>query len=88
MSIVAYGPAIDPSYKLKLVLHLFEDPLQAATIEGSIVNPSFGDSETAIIVVKYRSGEEYTRVEVPKSTDIDSTSTEFSIFWMVPNQNF
>ena len=88
MSVVASGPAMNPSYKLKPVLHLFEDPLQAATIEGSIDNQSFGDSETAIIVVKDSNGEEYTRVEVPKSTALDSTSTEFSIFWMVPNQYY
>jgi hypothetical protein len=88
MSVVVSGPASNPTYKLKPVLHLFEDPLQAATIEGSIDNSSFVDSGTAIIVVKDSRGEEYTRVEVPQSTAVDSISTEFSIFWMVPNQYY
>jgi hypothetical protein len=88
MSVVVSGTAPEPSYKLKPVLHLFEDPLQAASIEGSIDNASFGDSGTVIIVVKDSNGEEFTRVEVPKSTAVESTSTEFSIFWMVPNQYY
>jgi len=88
MSVVVSGTASEPSYKLKPVLHLFEDPLQAATIEGSIDNASFGDSGTVIIVVKDSNGEEFTRVEVPESTAVESTSTEFSIFWMVPNQYY
>ena len=37
-SVVVTGPAADPSYKLKPVLHLFDDPLEAATIKGSIKN--------------------------------------------------
>ena len=47
MSVVVSGPASNPTYKLKPVLHLFEDPLQAATIQGSIKNSSFGTSNTA-----------------------------------------
>ncbi len=78
MSVVVSGPASNPTYKLKPVLHLFKDPLQAATLEGSIDNLSFGDSGTAIIVVKDSNGEEYTRVEVSQSADTDPT--EFSIF--------
>ena len=88
MSVVVSGTASNPTYKLKPVLHLFEDPLQAATIEGSIDNASIGDSGTVIIVVKDSNGEEFTRVEVPQSTAVESTSTEFSIFWMVPNQYY
>ena len=88
VSIVVSGTASEPSYKLKPVLHLFEDPLQAATIEGHIDNDSFGDSEIAIIIVKDSRGEEFTRVEVQKSDAGDSTSTGFSIFWLVPNEYY
>ena len=88
MSVVVSGTASEPSYKLKPVLHLFEDPLQAATIEGSIEYGSFGESETAIIIVKDSSGEEFTRVEVPRSTTADSAPTEFSIFWLVPDEYY
>jgi len=89
MSVVVSGPASNPSYKLKPVMHLFEDPLHAATIEGSIDNSSFGASEKATIVVIAESNqEEFTRVEVPKSPETDSTSTEFSIYWIVPNQSY
>ena len=63
-------------------------PLQAATIEGSIDNDSFGDSETAIIIVKDSRGEEFTRVEVQKSDAEDFTSTGFSIFWLVPDEYY
>jgi hypothetical protein len=87
MSIGVSGTASDPIYKLKPVLHLFEDPLQAATIKGSIDNSSFGTSEKATIVVtEVSSGKEYTRVEIPKSTTEDPT--EFIIFWLVPNESY
>ena len=87
MSIIVSGTELDPEYKLKPVLHLFQDPLQAATIEGSIVNSSFGDSEKAtIIVTEVSSTEEFTRVEIPKSTTTDPTG--FSIFWIVPNHSY
>jgi hypothetical protein len=88
MSVVVSETASGPSYKLKPVLHLFEDPLQAATIEGRIENTAFGDSDAAIIIVKDSSGEEFTRLEVPKSAAAESTSTEFSIFWLVPDQYY
>jgi len=65
----------------------YKDPLQAATIQGSIDNLSFGDSNKATIVVIAESdGEEFTRVEVSKSDDLDPT--EFSIYWMVPNKSY
>jgi len=86
-SIVVTGPAADPSYKLKPVLHLFEDPSEAATIEGSIVNSSFGASGKATITVFTKSDQEvFTIVEVSKS-DPDGP-TEFSIFWLIPNQSY
>lgn len=87
MSVVSSGPALNPTYKLKPVMHLFDDPLKAAIIEGSIDNSSFGASEKAtIVVIAESNGEEYTRVEIPKSTTTDPT--EFSIFWIVPNQEY
>ena len=87
MSIVVSGPALDPLYKLKPVLHLFDHPLEAATIKGSISNSSFGASEKSTVIVTAESNqEEYTRVEIPKSTTTDPT--EFSIFWIVPNQSY
>ncbi len=86
-SLVVTGPAPNPSYKLKPVLHLFEDPSEAATIEGSIVNSSFGASEKATITVIAESNQEvFTIVEVSKSYTEDPT--EFSIFWLVPNQSY
>jgi len=87
MSVVASGPASNPTYKLKPVLHLFEDPLQAATIQGSINNSSFGTSNTATVVVIAQSNqEEFTRVEVPKVDGVDPTP--FSIYWLVPNESY
>ena len=87
MSLVVTGPPTIPSYKLKPVLHLFEDPLEAATIEGRIDNSAFtGLDETATIVVVAESNrEEYTRVVVEKS---DTDPTAFNIFWIVPNQSY
>jgi hypothetical protein len=86
-SLVVTEPAPNPSYKLKPVLHLFEDPSEAATIEGSIVNSSFGASEKATITVFAESNQEvFTIVEVSESDTDDPT--EFSIFWLVPNQSY
>lgn len=87
MSIVASGPDSDPTYKFKPVLHLFDGPLKAATIKGSIMNSYFGASGNAtIIVIDESSGEEYTRVEVPESATSDPT--EFSIYWIDPEQSY
>jgi len=87
MSVVVSGNASNPTYKLKPVMHLFEDPLQAATIHGSIDNSSFGDSGKATIVLIAQSdGQEFTRVEVSKSTDAEST--DFDIYWVVPNESY
>ena len=87
MSVVVSGPEANPRYSLKPVLHLFEDPLKSATIEGKISYSSFGDSEkAAIVVIQGTDGEELTRVEVSRS-DPD-TPTEFSIFWLVPNESY
>jgi len=87
MSLVVTGPPSNPSYKLKPVLHLFENPLQAATIGGSIDNTAFtGMNEAATIsVIALSNQEKYTEVVVEKS---DTDPTEFSIFWIVPNQAY
>ncbi len=75
------------SYKLKPVLHLFGDPLKAATIEGIITSAAFGGSDNATVIVTAESNqEEYTQVEVPKSDTDDLT--DFSIFWLVPNESY
>ncbi len=86
-SVVVSGTASDPTYKLKPVLHLFDDPFTAAIIEGSIDNSAFGTSGKAtIVVIAGSNGEEYTKVEITKSTTADPT--EYSIFWIVPNQEY
>lgn len=86
-SLVVTGPAAKPSIKLKPVLHLFEDPSEAAVIEGSIVNSSFGASEKATITVFAESNQEvFTIVEVSESDTDDPT--DFRIFWLVPNQSY
>ena len=83
MSIVVSGTVEEPVYKLKPVLHLFEDPVQAATIEGELDNSSFGNSEEKATIIVDSNGEVYTQVEVSQSTD---GPTIYSIFWIVPNQ--
>ena len=86
-SVVVTGTAADPSYKLKPVLHLFDDPLEAATIKGSITNSAFGLSKKATVTVIAESNqEEYTIVEVSESDTEDPT--EFTIFWLVPNESY
>jgi hypothetical protein len=82
------------SYKLKPVLHIV-DASEAATISGNIAQGSFA-GKNAIVTVFYNNldpaspgedkYEEYTKVEVSES-GIDPT-TEFSIFWLVPNKDF
>ena len=87
MSLVVSGSESEPEYKLKPVLHLFDSPPKAAVIDGSFVNSSFGASEEATITVfSDRNHEVFTQVVVPKSTDSDPT--EFSIFWIVPDESY
>lgn len=81
MSVVATGA---DTYQMKPVLHLFEDPLQAAIVSGSIDNASFGVTDKATVTVLDSNDVVYTKVEVEKSTP--DSSTYFSIFWLVPNQ--
>lgn len=88
MSVVVTGTEPDPSYQLKPVLHLFGDPLEAATIKGSIANSAFvGASEKATVTVIAESNQEnYTIVEVSKSDTEDPA--EFNIFWIVPYESY
>jgi hypothetical protein len=70
-------------------LHLFDDPLKAATIEGSIADTAFGvgtSDKITVIVIAESNQEEYTQVEVPKSNTPDPTV--FSIFWIVPDKSY
>lgn len=87
MSVIVSGTAEEPVYKLKPVLHLFDQPLQAATIEGSIDFVSFGESDTATIhVISENNGEVYTQVKIVKSNTEDPTG--YRIFWIIPNQEY
>ena len=85
-SVVVRGDESDPTYSLKPVIHLFKDPQQAATIEGYLSSSSFVESNSATIIVLDEEQEEFTRVEVEKDSDTDSTW--FSIFWLVPNRSY
>jgi hypothetical protein len=82
-SIVVEGPAANPSFKLKPVLHIV-DTAEAATIEGLITSLEI-DGDYAIISVLDDNGEEYTKVQVPKTSASDSP---YSIYWLVPNQAY
>jgi len=84
-SIVATGSG---TYQLKPVVHLFDDPLKAASIHGEIDNASPGGFENATVTVFDTSDppEIYTQVQVSK-LDTEG-STFFTIFWLVPNQSY
>jgi hypothetical protein len=82
-SIVVEGPAANPSFKLKPVLHIV-DTAEAATIEGLITSSEI-DGDYAIISVLDDYGQEYTKVQVPKASDPYSP---YSIYWLVPNQAY
>lgn len=92
-SIVVEGPAGSPSYKLKPVLHIVETT-EAATIEGTVANTSFGDPGVppdppyVVITVFDSTGQEYTKVQVDKDTSVGATQTAYSIFWLVPDQDY
>jgi hypothetical protein len=86
-SIVVTGPAGSPSYMLKPVLHIVRTD-QAATIEGTVANASFDDDYAVITLIALSNGEEYTRVRIDKDTSAGATETAYSIFWLVPNQDY
>ena len=86
-SIVVSSTSGTPTYKLKPVLHLFDDPLKAATIEGNFADTAFCASDKiTVIVIAESNQEEYTRVEVPTSNTTDPTV--FRIFWLVPDKSY
>jgi len=78
------------TYKLKPVLHLFNnEPQEAARICGKIVPSSFGGvydppriDISAIFIGSDGSEAPYTDVTVLKESDTDPT--EFCIYWLVP----
>lgn len=90
-SIVVTGSS---QYQLKPVLHLVETK-QAATIHGKIDQATFGQSTEAVVTVIWDQDEsrtetlgdqEYTKVTVTKAPG--TNPTEFSIFWLVPNEDY
>jgi hypothetical protein len=83
ISIVVTGP---DEYKLKPVLHIVHTS-EAATIQGTIADESFDNtgSSNAIVTILDNIGIEYTKVTVPRT---DPDPAEFSIFWLVPNQEY
>jgi hypothetical protein len=89
-SIVVTGSG---TYQLKPVLHIVQTQ-EAATINGKIKDTTFGNNTQAIVVVTLdrdnsetitTGDEEYTRITVDKSLSGD---TQFSIFWVVPNNGY
>jgi len=91
-SLVVTGPSETPSYKLKPVLHIVSAS-EAATISGAIDNASFIEGHNATVTVFVSNPEipgvyeEYTKVEVPKSSTDDPT-TGFRIYWLVPDKTY
>jgi hypothetical protein len=77
-------------------LHIVETS-DAATIEGTIANGNFGDPEVpgdpptppyVVITVVDSTGQEYTKVQVPRNGSATEGPTNYSIFWLVPNQAY
>lgn len=78
--------------KLKPVLHIV-DTFEAATINGMIAYESFVDGQDAVVTASvctdntFLSCETYTQLSVSNEAQEDDP-TGFSIFWLVPNQNY
>jgi hypothetical protein len=83
-SIAAEGPAIDPAYTLRPVLHLVESG-EAATIQGTIAAERFSGEDVEITVAE-SDGRPYTRVRVPR--DPDGDPAEYVISWVVPGATY
>jgi hypothetical protein len=90
-SIVVTGSS---QYQLKPVLHLVKTE-EAATIEGTITDATFGNSSQVEVTVIWdqdgvesTSGddEEYTKVLVTQNPP--GAATDFKIFWLVPSQSY
>jgi hypothetical protein len=78
---------VGEEYKLKPVLHLFDNDAQdAAAIRGSIAASTFGEPPKDIIITVVRNwsdgSETYTVVTVGRDPAKDPT--EFGIYWLVP----
>jgi hypothetical protein len=78
-------------YKLKPVLHLFNnDPIEAATVCGSVTPDSFVgvDPQKADVTVTWFEseadvvGQPFTYVTIPKQSD--TVPTDFCVYWLVP----
>ena len=85
-SIVQTG---EGEYKLKPVIHLFNNsPQEAATICGTIAPGSFDTDSVDVSVIWHgpKGDETYTQVIVDKKDD--TVGTEFCIFWLVPKQDY
>jgi hypothetical protein len=83
-SIVQTGPQ---EYKLKPVIHLFDNnPQEAVTICGNIHPDSFGDPPEDVVITVIWNGTEgdetYTKVTLAKQDETEPTP--FCIFWLVP----
>jgi hypothetical protein len=83
-------------YKLKPVLHIVET-YNAATIEGNIAYANFGDPKLpddpntpyVVITVFDSTGQKYTKVQVVrKGSDTNKIPTDYSIYWLVPDQDY
>jgi hypothetical protein len=89
-SIVRSGPDTNPKYHLKPVVRLFNnEPVETATICGSVSKDSFADDAPVDVYVdleSMKSGvtetQPYTHVTVLKESEIDPT--DFCIYWLVP----
>jgi len=81
------------SYKLKPVLHIV-DTFEAATINGKIAYGSFVGNQEAVVTASvctdntFLSCETYTQLKVSRYETDEEDPTEFSIYWLVPNENY
>jgi hypothetical protein len=91
-SLVAEGKDGGPPYKLKPVLHIVETSADLI-LTGTIDNTRYTieDPPEAIVTVSAfhaieQTWTEYTKVIVPINTE--DTTTDFNIYWLVPNENY
>jgi len=85
-SIVATGSG---EYKIKPVIHIFDEVQEGATICGSINATTFvGDppEDVDVSVIRDPSGETYTQATVTRESTTDPT--DFCIFWVVPEESY
>lgn len=84
-SIVVEGPAANPSYKLKPVLHIVDTELAATIVVTVITNPLFVDKAWVTVLSKDTAGDytqEYTKVE------ITADDLPYPIYWLVPDEDY